>query len=114
MDPLYLITVFSVLVWSDCSACILASICSCACIIGLVYLLYLPLVSLSKQQLDSRGEEELDDQEKEEDTPLVALAPDVSIPEEQPSTSTDVSAESPFQCLDEVRIIHLVNWSSFL
>lgn len=68
-------------------------------------------MSLSKQQLDSRGEEELENQEKEEDTPLVALAPDVSLPEEQPSTSTDVSAESPFQCLDEVRLINLDKWS---
>lgn len=69
-------------------------------------------MSLSKQQLDSRGEEELE--EKEEDNPLVALAPDVSLPEEQPSTCTDVSAESPFQCLDEVRIIILDEWSCFL
>lgn len=71
-------------------------------------------MSLSKQQLDSTSEEELEDQEKAEDTLLLALAPDVSLPEEQPSASTDVSAESPFQCLDEVRIINLEKWSSFL
>lgn len=84
----------------------------------LVDLLYLSacfaLVSLSEEQLDSRGKVELEDQveeeeETEEETPLVALAPDASLPEEQPSASTDVSASPPFQCLDEVRLINVVD-----
>ncbi len=78
----------------------------------LLDLLYLfmcfALVSLSEEQRDtrppSRGEEEVEDQE-EEDSPLVALAPDVSLPKEQPSAGTDVSACPAFQCLDEVRLI---------
>ncbi|KAI3366415.1 hypothetical protein L3Q82_000570 [Scortum barcoo] len=65
-------------------------------------------VSLFEEQQDSRppsrGEEEDkedDVEEKEKDSPLVALAPDVSIPEEQPPATTDVSACLAFQCLDE-------------
>ncbi|KAM9334637.1 coiled-coil domain-containing protein 146 [Symphorus nematophorus] len=55
----------------------------------------------------SREKAELEDEEEEEkgmeeDTPLVALAPDASLPEEQPSASTDVSASPAFQCLDEL------------
>ncbi|XP_041820375.1 coiled-coil domain-containing protein 146 [Chelmon rostratus] len=54
----------------------------------------------------SRGKVELEHQEEEEkgmeeDTPLKALAPDASLPEEQPSVSSDAS-DSPFQCLDEL------------
>ncbi|KAM6896112.1 coiled-coil domain-containing protein 146 [Lycodopsis pacificus] len=37
-----------------------------------------------------------------EDNPLVALAPDAALPEEQPSASTDVTASPAFQCLDEL------------
>lgn len=73
------------------------------------------LVSLS-EELDrrppSRGKVELEHQEEEEkgmeeDTPLKALAPDASLPEEQPSVSSDAS-DSPFQCLDEVGLINVV------
>lgn len=57
------------------------------------------LVSLCQEQIEdrcsSRGEEE------KEDTPEVALAPDDSLPQEQPEANTDVSA-SPLQHLDEV------------
>nr|XP_020455145.1 coiled-coil domain-containing protein 146 isoform X2 [Monopterus albus] len=38
----------------------------------------------------------------EENPPLVALAPDASLPEDQPSASTDVSASPGFHCLDEL------------
>ncbi|XP_071358990.1 coiled-coil domain-containing protein 146 [Trachinotus anak] len=68
-------------------------------------------MSLSEQQ-DSRpprrGEVEVEEQEveegkrAEEDAPLLALAPDASLPEEQPSAITDVSATPAFQCLDEL------------
>uniref|UniRef100_A0A667Y3J7 Coiled-coil domain containing 146 n=1 Tax=Myripristis murdjan TaxID=586833 RepID=A0A667Y3J7_9TELE len=55
----------------------------------------------------STGEVELEEQEEkvkriEEDTPLVAMAPDASFPEERPST-TDIYDFSPaFQCLNEL------------
>uniref|UniRef100_A0A671Z1W4 Coiled-coil domain containing 146 n=1 Tax=Sparus aurata TaxID=8175 RepID=A0A671Z1W4_SPAAU len=57
----------------------------------------------------SRGKVELEDQEEEEeekgmekDTPLVALAPDAALPEEQPSAAIHVSTSPAFQCLDEL------------
>ncbi|XP_059182106.1 coiled-coil domain-containing protein 146 [Centropristis striata] len=65
-------------------------------------------MSLSEEQQDSRspsgGEVELKEQEEEgiEDSPLVALAPDASLPEEQPSARTDIAASPAFQCLDEL------------
>nr|XP_019948010.1 PREDICTED: coiled-coil domain-containing protein 146 [Paralichthys olivaceus] len=64
-------------------------------------------MSLSEQQ-GSRGEVEMGGQEEEEekrmeeDIPLLALAPDASLPEEQPSVSIDVSASPAFYCLDEL------------
>ncbi|CAB1435368.1 unnamed protein product [Pleuronectes platessa] len=70
-------------------------------------------VSLSEQQ-GSRGEVEVKEQEEEEekeeekrmeeDIPLLALAPDASLPEEQPSVSADVPDSPAFHFLDE----HLV------
>lgn len=72
-------------------------------------------MNLSKQQ-DSRppskGEVELEENEEEEErteeeAPLLALAPDASLPEEKTSASTDVSASTAFQCLDEVRLINV-------
>lgn len=75
------------------------------------------LVSLSEEQQGSRppsrGEVEVEEQEvykgMEEVTPLVALAPDASLPlEEQPSANADVSASPAFQCLDEVRLMNVV------
>lgn len=74
-------------------------------------------MSLSEEQQDSRppsrGEVDVEEQEDEErgikeDAPLVALAPDVSLPEEQPSASADVSASPAFHCLDEVRLMNVV------
>lgn len=70
------------------------------------------LVSLSEEQQDSRppSREEAEVEEEkglEEDIPLVALAPDVSLPEEQPSASADVSASPVFQWLDEVKLIYI-------
>ncbi|XP_042367077.1 coiled-coil domain-containing protein 146 [Plectropomus leopardus] len=66
-------------------------------------------MSLSEEQQDSRNpsreEEERAEQEEEkrmENTPLMALAPDASLPEEQPSASTDVTASPAFQFLDEL------------
>ncbi len=47
--------------------------------------------------------QDVEEEAMEEDTPLVALAPDASLPEEQQSATTDVSASPAFQCLDEVR-----------
>lgn len=77
-----------------------------------------PLVSFSvdsrppnrgKVELDNQEEgEEEEEMETEEDIPLVALAPHASLPEEQPSASTDVLASPPFQCLDEVRLKNAV------
>ncbi|XP_034529312.1 coiled-coil domain-containing protein 146 isoform X2 [Notolabrus celidotus] len=62
-------------------------------------------VSLSEVQQDSRppsaGAVEVEEQE-EDYIPLVPLAPDASLPEEQPTASTDVSACSAFQYLDEL------------
>lgn len=97
--------------------CILARISTCLPVpintsLDLLYLFVcFTLVSLSEEQQDSRppsrGEVEVEDQE-EEDSPLMALAPDVSLPEEQPSASTDVSACPAFQCLDEVRLLIVI------
>ena len=60
----------------------------------------------------SRGEVEEEEQEEEEETkedaPLLALAPDALLPEEQPSESTDVSSSAAFKRLDEVRLINVV------
>ncbi|XP_036978375.1 coiled-coil domain-containing protein 146 isoform X1 [Acanthopagrus latus] len=57
----------------------------------------------------SRGKVGLEDQEEEEeekgmekDAPLVALAPDAALPEEQTSAAIHVSASPAFQCLDEL------------
>lgn len=78
------------------------------------------LVSLSEEEHQdrrppSRGKVELEDQEEEEeekgmekDTPLVALAPDAALPEEQPSAAIHVSTSPAFQCLDEVRLVNVV------
>ncbi|XP_040886163.1 coiled-coil domain-containing protein 146 [Toxotes jaculatrix] len=63
-------------------------------------------MSLCEQQAGrppSRGKVEEEEEERaEEDPPLLALAPDASLPEEQPSASTDISASPAFQCLDEL------------
>lgn len=48
-----------------------------------------------------------------EDAPLLALAPDASLPEDQPSTTTDVSASPAFHCLDEVRRINVLMLVAF-
>ncbi|XP_076009275.1 coiled-coil domain-containing protein 146 [Genypterus blacodes] len=53
-------------------------------------------------QGDAKVEEQ---QEMEEDIPLVAMAPDASLPEEQPPVSIDVSANPVFQCLDELMFV---------
>lgn len=49
----------------------------------------------TEDRRSNRGEEE------EEDTPVVTLAPDASLPQEQPAANTDLSA-SPLQHLDQV------------
>ncbi|XP_047431349.1 coiled-coil domain-containing protein 146 isoform X2 [Mugil cephalus] len=67
-------------------------------------------MNLSQDQQDGRPlcreEAEVEAQEEdkgvERDAPLVALAPDASFPEEQPTVSTDVAASPVFQCLDEL------------
>ncbi|XP_034718803.1 coiled-coil domain-containing protein 146 isoform X1 [Etheostoma cragini] len=66
-------------------------------------------MSLSEEQQDgrkpNRREVEVEEQEEEkgmEDTPLVAIAPDAALPEEQLYASTDVTASPAFQCLDEL------------
>lgn len=78
------------------------------------------LVSLSEEEHRdrrplSRGKVGLEDQEEEEeekgmekDAPLVALAPDAALPEEQTSAAIHVSASPAFQCLDEVRLVNVV------
>lgn len=48
-------------------------------------------------------EEQTAEEQRMEDKPLVAIAPDACFPQEQPSTCTDVSASPPLQYLDEVR-----------
>lgn len=67
----------------------------------------------------SSGKMELEDEKEEakgmeEDILLVPLAPDASLPEEQQSASTDVSATPVFQWLDEVRLINVVKCSYLL
>ncbi len=47
-------------------------------------------------------EEEVELKEMEEHTPLVALAPDASLPEMQAASNTDISSGPAFHCLDEV------------
>uniref|UniRef100_A0A3Q3RYK6 Coiled-coil domain containing 146 n=1 Tax=Mastacembelus armatus TaxID=205130 RepID=A0A3Q3RYK6_9TELE len=65
-------------------------------------------MSTSEEPQDSRPpsteEVEIKEIEGKEgiDRPLVALAPDASLPEEQPATITDVSADPVFHCLDEL------------
>ncbi|XP_028425879.1 coiled-coil domain-containing protein 146 isoform X2 [Perca flavescens] len=62
-------------------------------------------MSLSEKQQDSRNPnrevevEEIEEEKGMEDSPLVALAPDAALPEEQPFAST---ASPAFQCLDEL------------
>lgn len=53
-------------------------------------------------------EEQDEDKGMEEDIPLVAVAPDASLPEKQPSASIVVSAGPASQCLDEVTIMCIV------
>uniref|UniRef100_UPI0037E79539 coiled-coil domain-containing protein 146 n=1 Tax=Semicossyphus pulcher TaxID=241346 RepID=UPI0037E79539 len=60
-------------------------------------------VSLHEEEQDSRPPStELELEEQEKDIPLVALAPDASLPEEQPSARTAVSSSPAFQCLHEL------------
>lgn len=71
-------------------------------------------MSLSEEEVSvtsSRGEtevrEQVENKEEEEgmkeDFPLVALAPDASLPEEQLPVSTDVCVCPVSRCIDEVR-----------
>lgn len=82
------------------------------------HLIVFLLVSLSDYQQDgrppSRGEVEVEEQEEEDIGPLVALAPDVSLPEVQPLASADVSASTVFHYLHEVRLINIVKWQYFM
>lgn len=57
--------------------------------------------SRGKIELEDR-EEEVEEEEMEEHTPLVALAPDASLPETQAAANTDSSSCPAFHCLDEV------------
>ncbi|XP_004560957.1 coiled-coil domain-containing protein 146 isoform X1 [Maylandia zebra] len=54
------------------------------------------------QSAEVEVEEQDEDKGMEEDTPLVAVAPDASLPEKQPSASIVVSASPASQCLDEL------------
>ncbi|CAI5635908.1 unnamed protein product [Oreochromis niloticus] len=54
------------------------------------------------QSAEVEVEEQDEDKGMEEDAPLVAVAPDASLPEKQPSTSSEVSASPASQCLDEL------------
>lgn len=47
-------------------------------------------------------EEQTAEEQRMEDKPLVAIAPDACFPQEQPSTCTDVFASPPLQYLDEL------------
>lgn len=76
----------------------------CACVLS-------SSMSQSEEQWSHRppstGEVELEEQEEkgkriEEDTPLVAMAPDASFPEERPSTTDIYDCSPAFQCLNEV------------
>ncbi|XP_034433995.1 coiled-coil domain-containing protein 146 isoform X1 [Hippoglossus hippoglossus] len=74
-------------------------------------------MSLSEQQ-GSRGEVEVKEEEEEEeekrmeeDIPLLALAPDASLPEEQPSVSTDVPDSPAFHFLDELLLLGKISQS---
>lgn len=59
------------------------------------------------QSAEVEVEEQDEDKGMEEDTPLVAVAPDASLPE-KPSASIAVSASPASQCLDEVTIMCIV------
>ncbi|KAG7497280.1 hypothetical protein JOB18_034699 [Solea senegalensis] len=60
----------------------------------------------SRGEVEVREEEEDAERRMEEDFPLLALAPDASLPEVQPSAaSTDVSASPVSQCLDELLLL---------
>lgn len=72
--------------------------------------LYFQSVNQSEEQLESNPvirNNELSDQEKEaeEDDPLVALAPDVPLLEEQSPAAADAFTCPLFQHLDEVGLI---------
>lgn len=60
------------------------------------------------QSAEVEVEEQDEDKGMEEDAPLVAVAPDASLPEKQPSTSSEVSASPASQCLDEVTVMCIV------
>ncbi|XP_065807689.1 coiled-coil domain-containing protein 146 [Labrus bergylta] len=61
-------------------------------------------VSLSEEQQGNRPPSRagVEVEEQKENIPLVALAPDAPLPEEQPSPTAAVSANPAFQCLDEL------------
>ncbi|XP_023141559.2 coiled-coil domain-containing protein 146 [Amphiprion ocellaris] len=79
-------------------------------------------MNLSEEQQDSRPpsrqevevEEQVEDKETEEDIPLVALAPDASLPEEQPLASIDVSASPAFQWLDEFVLLGKISQTNVI
>ncbi|KAF3859581.1 hypothetical protein F7725_021980 [Dissostichus mawsoni] len=48
-----------------------------------------------------KEDEEEEEDEEDEDTPQVALTPDASLPEDPSFATTDVTASSAFQCLEE-------------
>ncbi|KAM6961829.1 coiled-coil domain-containing protein 146 [Tautogolabrus adspersus] len=62
------------------------------------------LVSLSEEQQGNRppSRDEVEEEGQKDDIPLVALAPDAPLPEEQPTATAAVSANPAFQCLDEL------------
>ncbi|XP_029017231.1 coiled-coil domain-containing protein 146 [Betta splendens] len=57
---------------------------------------------MSLSEPPSREDREEEEGGRREDAPLVALAPDVSLPEEQPSASVTVSDSPAFHCLNEL------------
>lgn len=77
----------------------------------MLYLFIIRPPSSGKMELEDEKEEA---KGKEDDILLVPLAPDASLPEEQQSASTDVSATPVFQWLDEVRLINVVKCSYLL
>ncbi|XP_074482320.1 coiled-coil domain-containing protein 146 isoform X3 [Sebastes fasciatus] len=67
------------------------------------------VVVVDDSEEEEEEEEDEEDEEGMEDSPLVALAPDASLPKEQPSAGTDVTASPVFLCLDELLSFGKIN-----
>ncbi|XP_033968254.1 coiled-coil domain-containing protein 146 isoform X2 [Pseudochaenichthys georgianus] len=59
--------------------------------------------------MNPSGGEVEEEEEEEEDTPQAALTPDASLPEDPSFATTDVTASSAFQCLEEFLSLGIIS-----